>query len=210
MTQLFFCFIEGLIRNIGGGVGIRIRRFYYKRRLKSCGKSLTIAPNVFIEKPALVSVGDNVWIDKGAILIAGKLSHSDNVKWIENANFKGSAGEILIGNCVHIGISTIIQGHGGVEIGNFFTTSAGCKIYSLSNDPDKCRGGTMSCGAQKAFYVQSPLFVGDNVWLGLNVSLLKGCVFDDTFVQPNSVIVKNLGPNVIAGGFPAQKIRNRF
>ena len=54
-----------------GAVGDRLRRAYYRRRLLHLGKDVRIDVGVQIVHPEHVSIGDRVWIDKYAVLLAG-------------------------------------------------------------------------------------------------------------------------------------------
>lgn len=207
--NIFQILIEGRIRNIGGGVGVRLRRFFYKRKFKSCGKNLRIDVGVVMEGLSYVSLGDNVWIDKNCILMAGKVDlPSDKEKRFVNPEFLFTEGELHIGSNVHLAPGTIIQAHGGVAIGDNFTASAGCKIYSLSNDPALCKMGTYS--NSDIAYLKSQIVIGENVWLGLNTIVLGGTVHKNSFVTPNSVVIKSLEENSYAGGNPAVRIKDRF
>lgn len=48
-----------------------------------------------------------------------------------------------------------------------------------------------------------PIIVGDNVWLGRSVTVLKGvCIGDDAVVGANCVVTKNIPPGGIAVGNP--------
>lgn len=196
--------IESLLRGIDGPVGRRFRAWYYRRRLKSCGRDVCIDSGVYIIHPEKVTIGDNVWLDKRVILIAGEAQITGRPsRNFPNSAYSGQAGEIRIGSDSHIGIDTLIQGHGGVSIGREFTTSAGCKIYSMSNDPGKCRTGTMKDPA----YVMKPVVIGDNVWLGLNVVVLGCHIHDDVFIRPNTVVYRDIPANVIHGGAGYSQIR---
>lgn len=204
---MIFALIEGLIRNISGSLGIFIRRGYYSFRLGKCGKKLVISEGVFFDKPKCIEIGDKVWIDRNSILIAGKNSVKHQIYGPYSENL---AGRILIGSNVHIGIGTILQGHGGIKIGDYFTSSANCKIYSLSNDPLKCIKGTIVDDDYSAPSILGQVVVEDNVWLGLNVSVLGTQIGNNSFIKPNSVVTKPIAPNSIAEGAPAIKIKPRF
>jgi acetyltransferase-like isoleucine patch superfamily enzyme len=53
----------------------------------------------------------------------------------------------------------------------------------------------------------APVEIGDNVWLGVNATLLKGTSIGcGTLVGANSVVMKSLPANVIAFGSPARVI----
>ena len=131
---------EDLIRPLSGPLGIRLRRAWYASRLERCGARLTIDAGVHLVGAGYMAFGDDCWIDRNTILIAGPLDASAKVD--RRGRGEVPAGRIVIGDRCHLGIGTVIQGHGGVRIGHNFTTSAGAKLYSVSNDPRRCRGGS--------------------------------------------------------------------
>ena len=198
------------IRNISGPLGVRLRRLYYKRLLKSAGKNLVIETGVFFQSPESITVGDNVWIDKNSILIAGKLPEKKKLTRIAHGVSDLEEGQIHIGSNTHLGIGTIIQGHGGVRLQDYFTASAGCKIYSFSNDYRKCRTGTIETDQDPPAYILGPVSIGRNVWLGLNVSVISTEIGDDTFIMPHSVVSRPVTRNSVAMGSPAIRTRDRF
>ena len=203
--------IADMIRNISGPLGIRLRRLYYKRLLKSAGSNLIIETGVFFQSPGSITVGDNVWIDKNSILIAGKLPEKKNLTRINHGISEMEEGQIRIGSNAHLGIGTIIQGHGTVKLQDYFTSSAGCKIYSFSNDYRNCRSGTIETDQQNPpAYILGPVSIGRNVWLGLNVSVISADIGDDTFIMPHSVVSRPVGKNSVAMGSPAIRTRDRF
>lgn len=200
--------IEFFIRNLPGGIGRKIRYYYYKLRLAKCGKNVIIDTGVYFQNPKYIYIDDNVWIDKNVIFIAGKLYHlnKDNTKGLELID-ENKLGKISIGSNSHIGINTIIQGHGGVTISNYFTSSANCKIYSLSNDVVNSKYGTFGSNNK---YIINHIKIEDNVWLGLNVSVIKGEIKRNSFIKPNSVVMTSIDENSIAEGNPAKFIKHRF
>lgn len=55
----------------------------------------------------------------------------------------------------------------------------------------------------------APVMIGQNVWLGLNVVVLKGVTIGaNTVVAAGSVVSRSLPPDVIAGGMPAVPLRD--
>lgn len=195
--MIIFDLYEALIRGLDGPAGRYLRYTYYRRRLKRCGKHVVIDCGVYILKPSMIELGDNVWLDKYSVLLAGEVDlMGKEVKCIENNFFTGQAGTIQIGDHSHIGIGTVIQGHGGVSIGRHFTSSAGCKIYSLSNDPENCKTGTML----NAEYIIHPVSMGENVWLGLQCVVLGHHIGSNTFIKPNSVVLSDIPSGIIHDG----------
>jgi len=201
--------IESLIRNISGSIGISLRRFYYSKRFAKCGVNLKIDEGVIIEGIKAIYLGDNVWIDKYCILMAGQVSIlKEQVKNKKNKDYVFNDGELHIGTNVHIAPHCIVQAHAGVSIGNNFTASAGSKIYSLSNDVQNCKFGTHT--KKEINYIKSPIEIKDNVWIGLNTLVLAGTIENDSFIAPNSVVLTNIEENSFAKGNPAKKIKDRF
>ena len=53
-----------------------------------------------------------------------------------------------------------------------------------------------------------PITVGDNVWIGANVSVLPGVsIGSDTIIGAGSVVNKDIPDGVIAAGVPCRVIR---
>nr|WP_282673947.1 DapH/DapD/GlmU-related protein [Lactococcus cremoris] len=53
-----------------------------------------------------------------------------------------------------------------------------------------------------------PITVGNQVWLGANVSLLPGVTIgDNCIIGAGSVVTKDIPANVVAAGNPCQVIR---
>ena len=209
VLNLYFQTVESLIRNISGRIGTVLRRKYYTKRFAQCGKNLVIDEGVIIQGAKDIFIGDNVWIDKYCILMAGKVDiPREQIKIKHNKNYESNEGELHIGSNVHIAPQCIIQAHGGVSIGDYFTSSAGCKIYSLSNDVRSCNFGTHS--DNNINYVLSQIHIDENVWLGLNVIVLSGAIEKNSFIAPNSMVLSTIKKNSFANGNPAKKIKDRF
>lgn len=196
-----------------GGFGAKLRYIYYKNRFKACGTNVIIDAGVHIDGAELISIGNDVLIDKNCIISTGeKLTGKINRK--PNSDFKGEEGEIIIGNDVHLAQCCILMGYGGISIGDNCVLSSGCKIYSLTNtayDPE-IRGKVISIMPyhQAPFLISSVVF-RKNVWLGLNSIVMPSVtIAENSFSVSNSVIVDSFEENSYLSGNPARRVRNRF
>lgn len=55
----------------------------------------------------------------------------------------------------------------------------------------------------------APVLIGNDVWLGVNVTVLKGVTIgENTFVGANSVVSRSLPAGVVASGFPARPLKD--
>lgn len=209
-VRQFLALVEDGIRNIGGDLGFRLRRAYYRRRLKRCGRNLAIAPNVRILNPEYMQFGDHASIDSGSVLIAGpKVSHG-RVKQSKPNRQDCPEGMLVVGDRCHLGLGVIVQAHGGVKIGDGFTMSSDSKIYSFSNDWRQCRNGTIQADGLIVFYVLTPVTIGDNVWLGLGATVVGAELGCDCFVRAGSVACGSYPDNCVIGGNPAKVEGSRF
>ncbi len=196
-----------------GRTGIRLRYFYYKRKFKQCGKNVIIDVGVQIEGPELISIGDNVHIDKFCILSTGKHLIGD-INRKENKAFKFEEGELVIGSNVHLVQFCVIMAFGGVHISDFCTLSAGTKIYSLTNLPydPKDRSRVVSIMPyEQAPFLCSPVVFEENVWFGLNCIIMPHThLKKNSFIVSNSLVMGEFPENSYIGGQPAKRIKNRY
>lgn len=205
LLRLIYYFVEDMIRGLSGPLGYRLRQAWYSRRLSRCGSNLRIEPGVYILGADHISLGNNVWLDRGVVLTAGKPRSSARIiKGVE------PDGLMEIGSDCHIGIQTVITAHGGVRIGDYFTTSAGVRIYSFSNDPAECRCGTTEFGRNDPGYRVTPVKIGRNVWLGLDVLVLGADIGDDCFMRPQTVVTGKIPSGYIVDGPKADLRGYRF
>lgn len=205
MLNVIKLLIEDLVRGLSGSLGQAVRRVWYRRRVMHCGKNLRIEPGVHIVGAEHVSLGDNVLLDRGVVLIAGGPSRSARI-----VNGMPSNGRLVIGSDCHIGVGTIIQAHGGVIIGDYFTSSSGAKVYSFSNHAAQCRNGTMRIGANSPGYIVTPVVIGKNVWIGLDALVVGAKIGDDCFLLPQTVATGVLPSGFVYSGMPARSVRRRF
>lgn len=218
LKNLIFSIIEFLIMHIPGGLGQKIRYIYYSRRFAKCGKNVRIDVGVIFQNPENIYVGSDVYFFPYSILTAKPLKENfENriLKKRQNINFNQEPGSINIGNQTSIGAYNIIQGYGGVIIGDKVTTSARVNVYSFSHTPydesDRSKityanalvDNSISC-------IQSPIVIEDGVWLGLSVTVFAGTIGENSFISSFSSVNSDIKKNVIAKGNPASETSKRF
>lgn len=97
-------------------------------------------------------------------------------------------------NCGFSG--TVIGAFSSIKIGDNVRCGANTLITDSDWHPEDQRIGP-----------SKPVIIGNNVWLGINVVVLKGVeIGENTIIGANSVVTKNIGPNVIAAGNPCKEI----
>ena len=103
-------------------------------------------------------------------------------------------GDVKIGANTWIGPFTVLDGSGGLEIGDYCSVSAGVQIYSHDSVDWALTGGV-------APYATSPVRIGSNCYLGPMTIVGKGVrIGDHCLVGANSLVNKNLPDHSVAYG----------
>lgn len=126
-----------------------------------------------------ISANTEISVDKGAKLEIGN-----------RFNMRGSArirvrenGKLLIGNSVSLNVNNMIACHESVEIGDDVQFSPNVQIYD--HDHDYRAEGGVKAGKYKT----SPVRIGNNVWIGANVVILRGTIIGDNCVIGAGAVV---------------------
>ncbi|EMZ5815001.1 acyltransferase [Klebsiella aerogenes] len=98
----------------------------------------------------------------------------------------------------------IIIGRGKVSIGDNFHCGLGCYIITENHNH---KGEKIPYDST---YIVKDTVIGDNVWLGINVTILPGVTIGEgVIVQAGSVVVNDVPPLSIVGGHPAKIFSHR-
>lgn len=149
--------------------------------------------------PKRVAVGAGVRISAtdGASLRIGDRTSIDT-----GATIQVKFGRLEIGSGSFVGRGSVIVARESIVIGN----DALIAEYVTIRDQD--HGFIQSLPRAKCGYLTSAIRIGNNVWLGAKVTVLKGVsIGDNVVVGANSVVTRDLPPNVVAAGVPARVIR---
>lgn len=105
-----------------------------------------------------------------------------------------------VGSNCWIGPYTILDGSGGLNIGDYCTISAGVHIYTHDNVMQTLSGG-------KEPIQRNPVTIGNNVYIGPNAIIAKGVhIGDYSVIGVGSYVNKNIPSRSIVVGQPARII----
>jgi acetyltransferase-like isoleucine patch superfamily enzyme len=138
----------------------------------------------------------------------------------DNCRFRSDYLSNLVGINRRCLFSTMKEG-ARISIGRncgFSGTVVGCAEAITIGDNVLCGGNTFITDfdwhpinrhnpeAQEAD--SAPVVIGDNVWLGLNVVVLKGVTIgENSVIGANSLVIRSIPANVVAGGNPCRVLR---
>lgn len=93
-----------------------------------------------------------------------------------------------------------IQGRNGIVIGNNLRMGPGVGLISANHNKDD----------YDKWDYEEPIYIGDNVWLGMNAVVLPGVrIGSNVIIGANSVVSHDIPSDVIATGNPCEVVRNK-
>lgn len=110
-------------------------------------------------------------------------------------------GEPTIGDGTWIGAFTVIDGSGGLTIGDGCDVSSGVHIYTHSS-VRRCVSGRRFNEVERA-----PVTIGDRVFIGANAVVMMGVtVGDEAVVGAGAVVSKDVPARTVVTGVPARAV----
>lgn len=155
----------------------------------------------------LGSIGDNVVIEEGALILEPSTVHiGSNVYIGHYAILRGYSGQsLVIGNNTWIGQFCYINSAGGVKIGSNVGIGPGVKVMSSEHGEEGKHVPVLLCDLTYA-----PVSIEDGCDIGLGAIILPGrTIGRGAIVGAGAVVTHDVEPYSIVAGVPARKIGMR-
>jgi acetyltransferase-like isoleucine patch superfamily enzyme len=210
---LHYELVNLLFRNFPGAIGLWLRGKFYPGLLKKAGRGTIFGEGTTFHHPRKISLGKGVAMSYGCLLDANGNSNQgiligDNVIIGRNTSIVCKDGDITIGNQVGIGANCMLSAVSGnrLEIGNQVMIAPFVYIGGTSYNFERTDIPIYEQGVNP----QGGSRIGDNVWLGANVTILDGVnIGQGAIVAAGAVVTKDIPPLGIAAGVPARLLRYR-
>ena len=112
---------------------------------------------------------------------------------------------ISLGNQVGINNGAILDGRGGIEIGDYSMIGPHACLFSSSHSHQDTSKPISLQG-----HKMKPLRIGKDVWIGANSTILGGIkIGDGAIIGANAVVTKDVSAYSIVGGVPASFLGKR-
>lgn len=155
---------------------------------------MTIARNCWVRKVSIPRNPFDIELKRGAAL-------DDFIVLISSGQRTGQK-RIVIGENVYINRFTIIDASHLIEIGN--NAMIGPQCYITDHD----HGTTPGRLINQQDLVSAAVSIGENVWIGAGVTILKGVTIgDNAIVGAGAVVTKHVPENGRVAGIPAKAIQ---
>ncbi|OKS85137.1 acyltransferase [Mucilaginibacter polytrichastri] len=185
VQKVFFILISRYLYNFLSW----FRKLWYHMQGMYVGHN-TYLPSIKITWPHQVVIGDNCSLEQGIYF------KFDGI-WKQGPS-------IIIKNNVFIGAGCEFNIRKEIVIGDNSLIASGCKFI------DHDHGTSLSSPMHKQQGPEKAILIGNDVWLGCNVVVLKGVeIADGVIVAAGAVVTKDIPPYEIWAGIPAKKISQR-
>lgn len=160
-----------------------------------CGKGVKIQRGVVISYPRNLKVGENVFIGR------------DTEICCQNG--------VVIGNGTTMEHSCLLDGSGGITIGENCTIAENVRIHThdFENKHSRVKDALIAAGqATPETFIGlpklCPITIGKNVWIAGNVEILPGVtsIGDNSVIGAGAVVSQPVPPSVIVMGNPARVV----
>ena len=112
---------------------------------------------------------------------------------------------IEIGNHFSVNSGAILDGRGGIKIGNGVMIGPHAAIYSSGHN-----FAQLDRPMTNLDHIMAPVVISDDVWIGAHVCIPGGITIGrGAVVAAGAVVVKDIEANTIVAGVPANTIRKR-
>ncbi len=128
----------------------------------------------------------------------------------------GHGGKVEIGEFCYIGEGTRIWSSSNIKIGNRVLIAHNVNIHDNNSHPIDFKERSkhfieiieFGHPLEGLSLRESPIVIGDDVWIGFNSIILKGVsIGDRSIIASGSVVTKNFPENCIIAGNPAKVIK---
>ncbi|AKP67457.1 transferase [Companilactobacillus ginsenosidimutans] len=128
-----------------------------------------------------------------------------------NGKFSAVYGShIQVGDDVFINGNCTFQDSNLITLGNRVIIAPDTKLYCGEHSLDATkRFGTRPDGSRYLITYTEPISIGDDVWIGGNVTIIAGVhIGNNVIVGAGAVVTKDVPDNTVVGGVPAKKIKS--
>ena len=135
--------------------------------------------------------------------------------------FEAKTGRITIGDRCYIGANSTLISRAGITLGDDVTIAWGVTLYDHNSHSIDWRDRARTVQHFRRLYGErecydtidwagvkaAPIVIGNRVWIGFDVVILKGVeIGEGAIIAARSVVTRNVEPYTVVGGNPAKLI----
>ncbi|MCB9946014.1 MAG: acyltransferase [Geminicoccaceae bacterium] len=211
--------ITTLFGRLPGALGFGLRRIFYPRLFRHCGRGVIFGCDLVIRNGRSISIGDQTILDDGCVIDGRGAGHEGvvigaRVILSRDVMVQAKIGPVHIGDDSDIGSSSIVHSQGGTYIGKEVVIGGGAKIsggvFQIdADDTPQDADGDQAQRAQARF-TRGPIRIHDRCLFGMGCIVLDGAeIGEAAVIGAGSVVNRSIPPYSVAAGNPARVLRTR-
>lgn len=202
-AQLISVLLERALMRVRGlfRLGRASKMIFLGKRVKiKCSKNLKINSSMTVNDNCVINA-----MSRGGIMIGKNFSFGRN-GIIECTGVVSELGEaLLIGDNVGVSPNAFFSVRGRITIGDDTIIGPHCTLVSENHTIERLDIPIRQQGTSR-----KGITIGNNCWLGANVTVLDGVTIGDgAVIAAGAVVTNDVEPLSIVGGVPAKIIRMR-
>lgn len=186
-----------------------IKTILSKRKIRVLKKYVTLQGNNYDKY--LFTWDSSVTLNDGSS--SKDILFGDRV-WMWGQLCSQSGGRIILGNYSKIGAKSTLCAVESITIGDYTAIAENVHIMDNNNhpvNPEYRKFMRINGDDESRLWKHSDhkaVYIGENCWIGRNVSVLKGVsIGNNSVIAANSVVTKSIPANCIAAGNPAKVVK---
>lgn len=200
---------------------LRIFAWYLGGQKDHCSNSINVPVAGYIASNSSIRFAERVNLDEGVLILSGaqlicsgmppyldglgRISIGPRSVVRENAFLQTYGGLIKIGSDCTINPFCILQGNGGIHIGNNVLIAAHVQIFSANHVFSEINQNIRTQGE-----TAKGVKIGNDVWIGGGVIILDGVTIGDgAVIAAGAVVNTNVPSLAVYAGIPARLIKMR-
>jgi acetyltransferase-like isoleucine patch superfamily enzyme len=202
--------LTGLLGSLPGALGLFLRSSFYPALLGSAGRKLVVGRSVTLRGPGRIHLEKGVtlgdYVELSARGDSSSIRISEHTLVGRGTIIHARDGTIEIGPQGSIGTNCRLGTSSGLRIGRFSLFASGCSIGG-GDHPFEDSAVPM---ASRPAVSKGGVTIGDDVWLGIGVTVLDGVTIGQGAVLGAcSLVTRDIPEMAIAYGIPARVVRFR-
>jgi len=169
-------FVNLFIVPIPGALGLVLRRAFFPWILGKVGRGVVFGRNVVLRHPHKIEIGDNTFIDDGAVLDA-KGEANEGIRIGANAMIGRNTiltckeGSIYLGDHCNVSANCSLLSETEIRLGDYCFLAGECYLVAGGNHPVADTSRPIMFQASSA---KGGIRVGEDTWMGAGVIVLDG------------------------------------
>lgn len=205
-----------LLGVIPGALGLFLRKLFWPRLFRSCGKGTVFGANVQLRHPGRIDIGERVVISDGCILDARHehaqcaIALGDDVMLSNYVMISCKGGTVGLAARVGLGAQTIVHAVNDCAVTMGEDTMVGPRCYIAGGGNYKLDRTDVPMLQQGLRDDEVGVAIGSDVWLGANVTVLPGVTMGrGSVAAAGAVVAKPVDDYAICAGVPAKVVKLR-